>query len=51
LNKIQKALNDVKDMACSWIREKKTGKITIVLNFGQGSFLNWQTETSETRKV
>jgi len=51
LNKILKALKECEEIAIAWIKEKKSGRVSLHLNFGQGSLVNWQIETSETRKV
>ena len=50
MDKIDTALKDVKTAASGWMQEKKTGKINLSLNFSQGSILNWQIGTDETRK-
>ena len=50
MDKIIKALEEVKTAASRWIHERRTGRITLGLNFSQGSLSTWQIGTDETKK-
>lgn len=50
MDRILKAIDDVKSVVSEWVSAKRTGKVSLHLNLGQGSLINWQIETAETRK-